>query len=90
MYGGEGVCDRMFHHDGVGHIENEVATHLQTTVRILYKDVLMSIETEILNITVLMAIMLALSVSTAVMERCVSAMNNIKNNMRTTKKPQYR
>ena len=62
---GDCVC----HHDSVGHIKTEVVTHenLQTTVRIIYKDVMMtmSIETELQNITVLVEIMLALSASTA-------------------------
>ena len=74
----------MCHHDGVGHIETEVGTHenLQTTVCIIYKDIMMSIETEIQNITVL--VMLALSVRTAVLERNASVINNIKNHLRTT------
>ena len=51
---GEGD-DRVCHHDEVGLIEPEVVTHehLQTTVRVIYKDVILSI---------LVEIMLALSV----------------------------
>ena len=45
---------------------------------------MMSIEAWIQNIAVLVEIMLALSVSTAVVEKSVYSTNNIKNQLRTT------
>ena len=64
----------------------KLLTHenLQTIVRIIYKDVMMSIETKIQNIIVLVEIMLALYVCTAVVEKSASVINNIKYNLRTT------
>ena len=52
--------------------------------RVCHHDGVEHIETEVVTVTVLVEIMLSLSVRTAVVERSASAMNNIKNHMRTT------